>query len=213
MMPEWSKTLVPVFLAAQGLLVYWTAGTEHPPAPPALAQFPASFDGWTELHEDPIDADVANTLRADRLLSRTYAQGAGVEAGLLVAWFQSQRAGASQPHSPKVCLPASGWTPESSGELSVATPAGALTVNRYVVANRGDRAVVLYWYQTSRRAMAGEWASKVWLVASALRDRRTDTALVRIVVDSTSQGDERATGTAANFTRLVYPLLREQLPR
>jgi EpsI family protein len=213
MMPEWSKALVPVFLAAQGLLVYWTAGTEHPPAPPALAQFPASFGGWTELHEDPIDADVANTLRADRLLSRTYTQGAGVEAGLLVAWFQSQRAGASQPHSPKVCLPASGWTPESSGELSVATSAGALTVNRYVVANRGDRAVVLYWYQTSRRAMAGEWASKVWLVASALRDRRTDTALVRIVVDSTSQGDERATGTAANFTRLVYPLLREQLPR
>lgn len=212
-MPEWSKTLVPVFLAAQGLLVYWTAGTERPPAPPALAQFPASFGGWAELHEDPIDADVANTLRADRLLSRTYAQGAGVEAGLLVAWFQSQRAGASQPHSPKVCLPASGWTPESSGELSVATSAGTLTVNRYVVANRRERAVILYWYQTSRRAMAGEWASKVWLVQSALRDRRTDTALVRIVVDSTSRGDERATGTAANFTRWVYPLLRQQLPR
>jgi EpsI family protein len=213
MIPEWSKALVPVFFAAQGLLVYWTAGREHPPAPPALAQFPASFGGWTELHEDPIDADVANTLRADRLLSRTYAQGAGGQAGLLVAWFQSQRAGASQPHSPKVCLPASGWTPESSGELSLATFDGALTVNRYVAANRGERAVVLYWYQTPRRAMAGEWASKVWLVANALRDRRTDTALVRIVVDSTSQGDERATGTAADFTRLVYPLLRQQLPR
>jgi EpsI family protein len=212
-MPEWSKTLVPVFLAAQGLLVYWTAGTEHPPAPPALSQFPASFGGWTELHEDPIDADVANTLRADRLLSRTYAQGAGVEAGLLVAWFQSQRAGASQPHSPKVCLPASGWTPESSSELRVATDAGALTVNRYVVANRGERAVVLYWYQTPRRAIAGEWASKVWLVASALRDRRTDTALVRIVVKSTPEGDARATSTAADFTRLAYPLLRQQLPR
>ena len=216
-MPEWSKTLVPVFLAAQGLLVYWTAGTEHPPALPALTQFPAAFSGWTELHEDPIDPDVAKTLGADQLLSRTYAQGTSEQAGLFVAWFQSQRAGASQPHSPQVCLPASGWTTESTGELSVPTSAGPLNVNRYVVANRSDRAVVLYWYQTPRRAIAGEWASKVWLVADALRDRRTDTALVRIVVESATAGkpdsDERATWTAANFTRSVYPLLRERLPR
>ncbi|MGA2880162.1 MAG: exosortase C-terminal domain/associated protein EpsI [Bryobacteraceae bacterium] len=212
-MPEWAKILVPVFLALQGLLVYWTAGTEHPPAPPPLSQFPATFSAWTQLREDPIDADVVNTLRADRLLSRTYVNRAGGPAGLLVAWFQSQRAGASQPHSPKVCLPAAGWTPESTGELSIATAAGVLTLNRYVVASRSERAVVFYWYQTSRRAIAGEWASKFWLVADALRDRRTDSALVRIVVDSQPGGDELASSTAADFTRSVYPLLREKLPR
>jgi EpsI family protein len=214
MMPEWAKILVPVFLAGQGLLVYWTGGREDPPAPPPLFEFPASFAGWTEQREDPIDADVANTLRADRLLSRTYVNRAGVEAGLLVAWFQSQRAGASQPHSPKVCLPASGWTPESSGELSLASAAGELTLNRYVVANGQERAVVLYWYQTPRRAMAGEWASKFWLVADALRDRRTDTALVRIVVGSNNLGmDEVGTRSASDFARAVYPLLLEKLPR
>jgi EpsI family protein len=218
MAPEWAKILVPVFLAGQGLLVYWSAGTEHPPAPPALSQFPATMAGWTELHEDPIDPDVADTLKADRLLSRTYIHRAGANsaaesAGFLVAWFQSQRAGASQPHSPKVCLPASGWTPESTGELSIATAAGAITVNRYVVADRSERAVILYWYQTSRRAIAGEWASKLWLVADALRDRRTDTALVRIVVDSQPGSDDRATRTAVDFVRSAYPVLRQELLR
>ena len=111
MMAEWAKFLVPVFLAGQGLLVYWSAGTEHPPPLPALSQFPADFAGWRELREDPIDPDVVNTLKADRLLSRTYNDRAGESAEFLVAWFQSQRAGARQPHSPKVCLPASGWTP------------------------------------------------------------------------------------------------------
>jgi EpsI family protein len=212
MMAEWAKFLVPVFLAGQGLLVYWSAGTEHPPPLPALSQFPADFAGWRELREDPIDPDVVNTLKADRLLSRTYNDRAGESAEFLVAWFQSQRAGASQPHSPKVCLPASGWTPESTGELTIETAAGAITVNRYVVASRSERAVILYWYQTSRRATAGEWASKLWLVADAIRDRRTDTALVRIVVDSQPGGDDRATGTAAGFARSVYPLLREELP-
>jgi EpsI family protein len=212
MMAEWAKFLVPVFLAGQGLLVYWSAGTEHPPPLPALSQFPADFAGWRELREDPIDPDVVNTLKADRLLSRTYNNRDGESAEFLVAWFQSQRAGASQPHSPKVCLPASGWTPESTGELTIATAAGGITVNRYVVASRNERAVILYWYQTSRRAIAGEWASKLWLVADAIRDRRTDTALVRIVVDSQPGGDDRATGTAASFARSVYPLLREELP-
>jgi EpsI family protein len=96
--------------------------------------------------------------------------------------------------------------------LTIATAAGAITVNRYVVASRGERAVILYWYQTSRRAIAGEWASKVWLVADAVRDGRTDTALVRIVVDSQPGGDDRATGTAVDFVRSVYPTLREELP-
>jgi EpsI family protein len=213
MMPQWATILVPVLLAVQGLLVYWIAGAEHPPPPPALSEFPATFSGWTQLREEPIDPGIANTLRADRLLSRTYVNRAGASAGLLVAWFQSQRAGASQPHSPQVCLPAAGWTPESTGELSIATAAGALTVNRYVVASRSERAVVLYWYQTARRAVAGEWASKFWLVADAVRDRRTDTALVRVVVEGVPGHEEPATLTAADFTRSVYPLLKLQLSR
>jgi EpsI family protein len=212
MLPEWVKIAVPLFLAGQGFLAYWTRGSERPPAPPALSQFPAKFNGWTEWREDPIDADVANTLHADRLLSRSYTNLAGVPAGLLVAWFQSQRAGASQPHSPKVCLPAAGWMPLSTSDLTVSTAAGDIGVNRYVVASRGERAIVLYWYQTSRRAIAGEWASKLWLVADALRDRRTDTALVRIVVESDPRNDDQATSTAVSFARSLYPLLREHLP-
>jgi EpsI family protein len=218
MLPRWATLLVPAFLVAQAVLVQISAGTEHPPAPPALSDFPSQFDQWAELREDPIDPDVANTLRADRLLSRTYQSGrAALPVGLLVAWFQSQRSGASQPHSPKVCLPASGWEPEASGEMSITTAAGAITVNRYVVANRDQRAVVLYWYQTSRGAVAGEWASKFWVVAGALRDRRTDTALVRLVVASSPADrawkDQLATVTAADFARVVYPLLRADLPR
>ena len=212
MTAERATLFVIAFLAGQGLLVSFAARSEHPPAPPALAQFPAGFEGWKELGENPIEPDVAATLGADGLLSRTYASGAAEPAGLLVAWFQSQRAGASQPHSPKVCLPASGWTPVSTAEMTLATAAGPVTMNRYVVRSRKQRAVVLYWYQSARRTTAGEWASKFWLVADAVRDRRSDTALVRIVVEDEGAGVEHAAGTAARFARAVYPLLRQRLP-
>ena len=213
-MPDRRMIVVPLFLLAQGLLVQWAAGRERAPASPALSSFPSELGGWRQLREDPITAEVAGELRADRLLSRTYGQAStGAVAGLFVAWFQSQRAGTSQPHSPKVCLPASGWTPAVTGEMTLDTAAGAITVNRYIVVNRGQRDVVLYWYQGPRRVTAGEWQAKLWLMADALRDHRTDTALVRVVVQSGDGGDQAATSAATGFAQSLYPLLRENLPR
>jgi EpsI family protein len=211
-MPEIRTILVPVFLLLQAVLVHWAASGERPPAVPDLARFPYHFAAWTQYHEDPIAADVAAQLHADQLVSRTYRNDTGTQAGLFVAWFQSQRGGLSQPHSPKVCLPGSGWVPQVVDEIPIDTAAGAILVNRYIVAFQGHHAVVLYWYQTPRRVITGEWAAKLWLVNDALRDHRTDTALVRITVWA-DQGDSAATVAASAFSRDVYPLLREQLPR
>src|ERR1700687_1462147 len=94
--------LVPVLLGAQALMVHWAAGNERPPAPPDLSHFPSEFGQWKELREDPIEPDVQATLQADRLVSRTYIHEAtNSDAGLLVAWFQSQSFGTRQPHSPQ----------------------------------------------------------------------------------------------------------------
>lgn len=211
--PEWRGALVPVFLAAQILLIHAAASREHPPAPPPLSRFPVEFGRWKLFREDPVAADIARELGADALLSQTYVETpTGSRASLFVAWFQTQRGGVRQPHSPKVCLPASGWTPEVTDEITLDTAAGAITVNRYLVAKGAQRAVVLYWYQTPRRVIAGEWAAKLWLVADALRDKRTDTALVRVIAWPTGGRDEAATTVAIGFARKLYPLLREYLP-
>jgi EpsI family protein len=212
--PKWRGALVPVFLAVQILLIHAAVSREHPPAPPHLSRFPVEFDRWKLFREDPVAADIARELGADALLSQTYVETpTGSLASLFVAWFQTQRGGVRQPHSPKVCLPASGWTPEIIDEVTLDTAAGAITVNRYLIANGTERAVVLYWYQTPRRVIAGEWAAKLWLVADALRDKRTDTALVRVIVWPADGRDETATTVAIGFARKLYPLLREYLPR
>jgi EpsI family protein len=212
--PKWRSALVPLFLAAQVLVVYAGAGREHPPPTPPLARFPSAFGQWKMVRDDPIDAAIANELGADRLVSRIYREtSTGPVASLLVAWFRTQREGVRQPHSPKVCLPGAGWVPRVVDEVAVGTGAGAIGVNRYVVDKGIERAVVLYWYQTPRRVIAGEWAAKFWLAADALRDRRTDTALVRVTTWPAGAGDEAATAVAIGFARDLYPVLREYLPR
>ena len=206
---------VPAIFAAQALLVSYGITPEHPPALPNLASFPNQVGNWNKLADQPVDPAVASLLGADRLLERLY-QKPNVPSGLdfFVAWFQSQRGGKSQPHSPKVCLPGSGWVPEDTSVIQIDTTEGFIPANRYViVSNSGQRAVVLYWYQTPRRTLAGEWESKFWLIPDAFRDHRTDTALVRIVV-STQKGQEgEATANAVDFARGSYPILRGLLPR
>ena len=213
MNPEWRNVLVPVFLLAQALVIYAGPGGEHPPPPPVIASFPATFGQWNLFHQDPIDAAMATGLGADSLTSQTYIETpTNSFASVLVAWYQSQREGVRQPHSPKVCLPSAGWKPRVVDEVTIATAAGAIVVNRYVIDKSEQRAVVLYWYQTPRRVIAGEWAAKIWLVADAWRYQRTDTALVRVVAWPASGGDEAATAVATGFASNLYPLLRKYLP-
>jgi len=207
--------LIPLFLAVQMLLVGLAVNGEHPPAIPASDGFPRAFGQWRLFRADPIEDEVAKELRADRLVSQTYIESSAHSfSSLLVAWFQTQQGGARQPHSPKVCLPSGGWTPRIVDKITIETAAGAITVNRYVVDKNTQSAVVLYWYQTPRRVVAGEWSAKFWVAADALRDRRTDTALVRVTTWPKATGDDNAaTSVAAEFAGRLYPALREYLPK
>jgi EpsI family protein len=213
-MNEPKTLLIPVFLASQALFVHWTGTLEKPPAKPDLDSFPAQVGPWTRTGELPVETATLAQLGADRVMNSMYTErSSGDSANVFVAWFQSQRAGASQPHSPQVCLPASGWVPESNSTIDISTRVGTIAVNRYVIANGIQRAVVLYWYQTPRRVVAGEWAAKFWLMVDALRDRRTDTSLVRVTTWVNGTDVAAATTAATDLSQKIYPLLRDTFPR
>jgi len=203
---------IALFLAIEGGFVSWIAASERLPPAPALDRFPSTLGAWAKTSEEPIDAATAAQLQADRLLNWNYVQAqTGVPANWFVAWFQTQRKGA-QPHSPKVCLPGNGWIPDVSDEVTIPTAVGAIAANRMIVTHGPVRAVVVYWFETPRRAIASEWAAKLWLVADAIRDHRTDTAVARIVVYTGQQSDEAATAAAIQFAQQAYPALRAVLP-
>jgi EpsI family protein len=200
-----------VLIVLQGALIYSAVRPESPPSGRALSQFPVSLGSWTLLQEGVIDADTQAVLQADDLLNRFYS-GNGTGANLFVAAFRSQRSGKA-PHSPKNCLPGSGWTPLESSYASIdvggPTP---IQVNRYVVAHGEERSLVLYWYQSRERSIASEYTAKFWVVVDAMRLNRTDTALVRVVVPIVNRDEAAADKSAADFIRSLYGPLRQYLP-
>ena len=137
---------------------------------------------------------------------------AKTSASLMIAFFRTQRYGQS-PHSPKNCLPAAGWRPTEDTKLSVDVPGrdAPIVVNKYVIAHGDEQSVVMYWYQSHNRVVAGEFAARFWLVADAIRYRRSDTALVRVIVPISGNRDA-AEDAAVRFVRAVYPDVVRQFP-
>lgn len=201
-------------LAVQALVFYAFSGAEDVPVPRPLSEAPAQFGDWTMASEGVVEQEVRDVLRADDLVSRVYAQsGSGRGASLFVAYFKSQRTGQA-PHSPKNCLPGSGWVPSASEamHIQIAGRAEPIQVNRYVVSRGEDQSVVIYWYQTRDRVIASEYEAKFYLVVDSIRYRRSDTALVRVVTPVRGNDQAGATKTAVEFVQSFFTPLRQFLP-
>lgn len=197
-------------LATLGALFYLAPTAEHIPNPPPLRTFATQVGDWTMLRETEVDPETQALLKADDTLSRAYAGPEG-SLTLFVAFFKSQRGGVT-PHSPKICLPGSGWTPEQSRIISVDVPgeASPLPVNRYIVRHGEDRVIVLYWYAMKHYTIADEYLSKMYLMREGLLHRRSDEAVYRVIVPISGK-EEEAESRGIRFIRAFYPPIRQQM--
>jgi EpsI family protein len=199
-LPNRPTLIMSALLVVQGAAFYGlTRRAEAIPPSKPLSDFPTVIGDWRMVREGVIEQDERDVLRADDYLTRQYVASHGQQASLFVAYFQSQRAGQT-PHSPKNCLPGSGWTWSVADTISVdiAGRAQPIEINRYIVSKNDDRAVVLYWYQSGERAggrardrvVASEYQAAIFTAWDALRYNRTDTELVRVVAPITQNGVE-----------------------
>lgn len=205
--------LTVVFLA-QATVFYGSSRTENIPNMRPLRDFPRIVSSWMMTQEGYVDDETQAVLKADDTLTRNYGSARyRVQPNLFVAYFKTQRTGKA-PHSPKNCLPGSGWEPSKVDYLDIAVPGMAepIHVNRYIVAKGEQKSVVLYWYQTQRRVVASEYKAKIFTVEDAIRYNRTDTALVRVVVPVIGSDDQGAQNEAVDFVRSFFMPLRQYLP-
>jgi EpsI family protein len=202
---------VTVLLLIEIAFTYAVPRSEFIPHPPPLSLFPSEVGSWHGVRDVPLETEVQELLKADDTLTRYYS-GPDSDLSFFVAFFKSQRAGVA-PHSPKVCLPGAGWEPDHAGTIQVSVPGEKepIPVNRYVVTRGEDRSLVLYWYQGSHRAVANEYLAKIYVVADAIRYRRSDVALVRIIIPMGSADMEQYQKKAVGFIQQSYPSLMKLL--
>jgi len=209
-----SARILTVVLLGQASLFYGFSRRENVPHHSPLADFrlPAGSE-WNMVENLQLDADTLEVLKADDLTSRVYQNKTnGSVATLFVAFFETQRTGKA-PHSPKNCLPGSGWVPSRSNVRTIPIPGSApISVNDYVISRGQNQSIVLYWYQSRDRVIASEYSAKIYTVTDAIRFNRSDTALVRVVVNIVDGNTQAAEQTAVSFVQSFFTPLRDYLP-
>ncbi len=174
-----------------------------------LYMFPTEIGPWKGF-DLRLGAETLNVLGVDDYLNRAYSRADGAQLWLYIGYYRSQRHG-DAIHSPKNCLPGSGWQPVESGRIELAFGGNKIEANRYLVAKGLDRQLVLYWYQSNGRIVASEYWCKFYLLVDAVTRNRTDGSLVRISMPVASS-QEAAMEQAAGFIGLMLPLLSEFIP-
>jgi EpsI family protein len=217
----------------------WERAGEAKTARRELKDFPSRVGNWRQTGADMrFDAETEKVLRADDYLSRNYALAAQSEpaedsydisraaeresfASFYVGYYASQRSGATY-HSPLNCLPGAGWT-LSEHRLIKITPvvnggqsAPAFEASRYVIQNGDEKQLLIYWYQGRGRALASEYWGKIYTIVDGIERRRSDGAMVRVLVplprDGGAKEEQAAERLAVDFAARAAPLLSDFVP-
>jgi EpsI family protein len=214
MRTHWRFAVVAAVLACTAIILHARNRAEIIPPRTPLASFPNDFDGWNGS-DRAMTQDQLDVLGPGDFLLRDYvnpAQHAGLN--LFIAYFPSQRTG-DAIHSPKNCLPGSGWAPVSADHVMMNIPGRApFSVNRYLIAKGDEQQLVLYWYWAHNRAVASEYTAKLYLVSDSIRMRRSDGALIRLVAPiAPNESLESAQNVLISFAGKVMSRIDAYVPR
>ena len=141
---------------------------------------------------------------------RSHEQGDAIAFTLYVGYYDSQMQGKTI-HSPRNCLPGAGWEALGATTAVITTAAGSVEVNRYMIQNGNQRALVLYWYQGRGRVGSDEYAVKWDLLRDAALRGRSEEALVRVLVP-VRDSEEASFALAERVASVVVPALYRALP-
>ena len=211
---SWQMKWAPAALLCVGALGVGVNPQRHLPLQqPLQSTVPVRIDGYTS-RDMPLSEEERQAVGVTSYLLRVYEpqEKPGVAAASLYVGYYANQTEGKSIHSPKNCLPGSGWDVLASRKAQVVTATGtAITVNRYVLQKKQQRALVLYWYQGRGRVEASEYAVKWQLLLDTALRRRSDEALVRIIVPiTTTEADAFRVGSA--MAARIAPGVRAALP-
>ncbi len=213
-MRDWHRW-APGGMLAVGCLLLLSVNRQHTMAlARPLGEIPRTMAGRTGI-DRVISEKEQRVAGMDEYLLRYHAVPGDSLADFTtyVGYYERQSQGETI-HSPKNCLPGAGWEALEAGERAVDAPGGPVVVNRYLLSNAGERALVYYWYQGRGRVAANEYRVKWDLLRDSALRGRSEEALVRIVVPLNARmplerADSLASAAAAELIPAVYAVLPE----
>lgn len=201
--------IVYVLLIAAGLYLYLHSDVTVPINKP-LAQFPTTVSKWHMIGESYLSDNVQQVLKATDVLYRQYAGSDGRQVSLYIGYHGGGK-GTGGIHSPKHCLPGSGWYELSSQRSQLDVGGKKLNLVRAVYQKGEGKELFLYWFAVKNKTLNDEYSLKMAEITNSMLYRRRDTAFVRVSIPF--ETDERgALEAVERFIKDFYPVMQIYLP-
>ena len=188
------------------------ASIEAVPLPADIEGFPKQVGSFIMSGSSNFSEEVLDELGVTSYILRDYRDEEGFEVSLYLGYFAVQREGA-MIHSPKHCMPGSGWNPAEVSVIPINIPGSAQTyrVNRILLQKGMDKLIMHYWYQGRNRIVANEYLDRFFLLIDSLFRHRSEGALVRVISPWDPAGDNEI--RQEQFVASLFPVLQQHLPR
>jgi len=178
-----------------------------------FSTFPKQVEAWIGK-ESFFDQKIYDKLGVDDSVLISYRSNDNREVQLYIGYYESQREG-DLIHSPKHCMPGSGWNITDTSLEEIIIPGNKtkkIKAIKLILEKGINKQVVLYWFQSRGRFIASEYWQKIYLVWDAIFKNRTDGSFVRLITSVNDKGVESATESLKSFAVAVIPILNEYIP-
>ncbi len=180
--------------------------------PGELADFPTQIGSFNMKSSDKFEDAIIEELGVDEYINRTYQDQEGYPLSLYIGYYKQQTEGA-MIHSPKHCMPGSGWNPVNTDIVTIQDPNSNNTykINKILFQKGMEKISMLYWYQGRNRIVANEYLDRYFLIQDIILRQRSEAALVRVIGPYDPGGNNEK--KQEQFVVNLFPVLQQHLPQ
>jgi len=175
-----------------------------------FGEFPAAHAGWRMAGQSSLSENVIKVLMPTDYLSRRYVAEDGAVVDMYLSFFDGGP-DSGGIHSPKHCMPGSGWFEMSSERTALELGGETVKLVRAVYAMGEQRELIYYWFDMRGQTMSDEYSLKLAEITGSMFHSRRDQSFIRISVQA-RDNVESAQKRVEDFLRDFYPVIREYLP-
>jgi len=175
-----------------------------------LSEIPVRLGSWAMESQERFDPDVIAVLEPTDYLYRTY-KGAGRAKATLYLGYHDGGPDSGPIHSPKHCLPGSGWFKLSEEKRTIRIGNVDLPFIQAIYQNDHRKEMFVYFFLVMGKALADEYSLKFSEVANSILYNRRDSAFVRISMPFL-EDQAKTESMTMNFLTTLYPYIESALP-
>ena len=209
-MKKQTRYIITYLLLGLTVLFIYTHENVAVPVGQPLTDIPVQFDDWYMAGQSRFSPEVLQNLQPTDYLYRVYKDKPGNKVTLYLGYHDGGPE--SGPiHSPKHCLPGSGWFELSQVERTIQASGKSLPIVEAVYQKGDQKEMFLYFFQVKGQVLTDEYSLKLAEIVNSILHKRRDSAFIRVSVPFQGDSSEAAL-IGDRFMANLYPHIASVLP-